>query len=94
METRVRMTDNRDLGRSGYLDLLITTLTEHEKNMDRLIERIEKLTQDLQNVLKEFQKEMGKRISASPKTETITYMKINLNRPTEEIIKIIKTLKE
>lgn len=34
-------------GRTSYLDLLITTLMEHEKNLDRLVERLEKTCEDL-----------------------------------------------
>jgi hypothetical protein len=33
--------NSEDGGRSNYLDLLITTLMEHEKNLDGLIERLE-----------------------------------------------------
>ena len=33
--------NSEDRGRSNYLDLLITTLMEHEKNLDSLIERLE-----------------------------------------------------
>jgi hypothetical protein len=35
--------NSEDGGRSNYLDLLITTLMEHEKNLDGLIERLENL---------------------------------------------------
>jgi hypothetical protein len=38
--------NSEDIGRSNYLDLLITTLLEHEKNLDSLIERLEKLYQN------------------------------------------------
>jgi hypothetical protein len=35
----------------NYMDLMIKTLMEHEKNMDRLIEKTEKISEDLRKIL-------------------------------------------
>jgi hypothetical protein len=42
-----RMTDEKNETKYAYLDLLDTALTDHEKNLNVLIERIEKITEKL-----------------------------------------------
>jgi len=46
-----RVSRQEDVGRASFLDLLITTLQEHEKNMDSLIERLERIVQELTDLL-------------------------------------------
>jgi len=46
-----RVSRQEDAGRASFLDLLITTLQEHEKNMDSLIERLERIVQELTDLL-------------------------------------------
>jgi hypothetical protein len=41
------MTDDKNETKYAYLDLLATALTDHEKNLNILIERIEKVTDKL-----------------------------------------------
>jgi len=90
-----------DQGRSSYLDLLIATLSEHEKTMDRLIEKMEKLSRDLLKAHGRLDTKVinqkGGAKKKSPDIEdsgTITYMKIKINRPVDQITKILETLKE
>jgi hypothetical protein len=35
----------------NYMDLMIKTLMKHEKNMDRLLEKTEKICADLKKIL-------------------------------------------
>ena len=95
-------------GRSGYLDLLIATLTEHEKNMDKLLNKMDKLSQNLNKLLSE-NVEKGKK-EASTKTssaseasshppdgdegDSLIYLRIKLNRPLDEVIRILEALKK
>jgi len=37
-------------GRSSYLDLLITTLAEHEKTLDSLVNKLEKIAENLKTL--------------------------------------------
>jgi len=46
-----RVSRQEDVGRASFLDLLITTLQEHEKNLDSLIERLERIVQELTDLL-------------------------------------------
>ncbi|RJS88117.1 hypothetical protein CW705_09525 [Candidatus Bathyarchaeota archaeon] len=93
---------SEDRGRASYLDLLINTLMEHEKNLDRLIERLEKIYENLQEIYeKREEAETPKRqapqeIVKSPSSEqpSLIYMKLKLGREIEDIIKIIESLKE
>jgi uncharacterized coiled-coil protein SlyX len=93
---------SEERGRASYLDLLINTLMEHEKNLDKLIERLEKIYEDLQEI-----REKGEEAKAperpAPKEEaklepeeqpTVIYMKLKLGRNIEGIKKIIESLKE
>jgi len=85
----------------AYLDLLATTLTEHEKALDKLIERLEKISEELaklgQTVTLEEQTKPGAAPTIEDKSEgleTLTYIKIKLNRPVDELKEILKSLKE
>jgi hypothetical protein len=73
-------------GRTSYVDLLISTLTEHEKTLSRLIDRLEKV----EGLLAE---EAGAKAAALG-SDTLVYMKVKLNRPVDEAVKIIESLKE
>ena len=88
-------------GRSSYLDLLVATLMEHEKDLDRLIGKLEKASGKLSAMRKEaglktgskpVKKERGKEVVAD--SETLIYMKIRLDRPIDDVIKIVESLKE
>jgi len=91
----------KERGRSSYLDLLITTLMEHEKNLDRLVERLEKIYKDLSTVYETADSETKKRTAGKKKgkavtsdSDTLIYMKIKIDRELDEITKIIESLKE
>jgi hypothetical protein len=88
-----------DSGRSSYLDMLVAVLSEHEKSMDRILEKMEKVSQDLAKAAKVSRD--SKRNSAvvqvetSPgDKETLIYMKVKLNRSVDEFLKILQSLKE
>jgi len=88
-------------GRSSYLDLLITTLMEHEKNMDGLVERLEKIAKELTVSYEEpglkAQKEIAKKErdkTVESDLDTVVYMRIKIGRPIDETVKIIESLKE
>jgi len=82
----------------AYLDLLATTLTEHEKNLDKLIERLERISENLAELSQTGELEEPARsevgVSKPEQLETLTYMKIKLNRPADELKKIVESLKE
>lgn len=82
----------------AYLDLLATTLTEHEKTLDSLIERLEKISKNLaglgQTVRLEEQAEPELGAVGTGELETLTYIKIKLGRSTRELKEILETLKE
>lgn len=76
------MSEEERRGRSSYLDLLISTLMEHEKDMHSLVERVQKIAKDLSTIYEEAG------------STTLIYMKIKTDRPIDEIVKIIESLKE
>lgn len=85
--------------RLAYLDLLASTLTEHEKALDALIEKLEKTTDSLVKMAR--QRVLPQRgeveVSAVPEEEapeTIIYLKIKSGRSVEELTRILKTLTE
>jgi len=80
--------DDEDKGRAAFLDLLINVLAQHEKSLDQLTERLETLIHEMKGKDKE-----GKEGEAEAEPETITFIKIEVKRPIEEIIKILETLK-
>lgn len=77
---------DEDRGRAAFLDLLISVLAQHEKSLTQLTERLETLIHEMKGKGKE-----GKEGEAEP--ETITFIKIEIKRPLEEIVKILETLK-
>jgi len=88
-------------GRSSYLDLLVATLMEHEKDLDRLIGELEKASEKLSAMREEaglnardvtVKKEEGG--EAPSDSETLVYIKIALDRPIDEVIRILESLKE
>jgi len=93
---------SEERGRASYLDLLINTLMEHEKNLDRLIERLERIYENLQEIYEkrgetEDQERLAleeKRKPPSSEESALIYMKLKLGREIEDIIKIIESLKE
>ncbi|MEM2130260.1 MAG: hypothetical protein QXZ70_06650 [Candidatus Bathyarchaeia archaeon] len=95
---------SEERGRSSYLDLLITTLMEHEKNLDALIEKLEKICDNLQAIYKEASKTRKtdteaaslkkKTDPSSGDADSIVYVKIKIDRPIDEIVRILETLKE
>ena len=82
----------------AYLDLLATTLTEHEKTLDRLIERLEKISKNLAQLgqITEVEEEAEPEVATvkAEGLETLTYIKMRLNRPVNEFKEILKSLKE
>ncbi len=94
------MSASEDLGRSSYLDLLIAVLSQHEKNMDKIIEKMEKLSEDLTKTekIKRISEKTGvviKEAESPPNgSDTLVYIKIRLNRPLDEVLQILRSLKE
>jgi predicted RNA-binding protein YlqC (UPF0109 family) len=92
---------SEERGRSSYLDLLITTLMEHEKNLDALVGKIGQIYENLRAVYEEAGSKQRKVVSvrrkgkkAEAEPDTLVYMKINLDRELDDIIRIIESLKE
>jgi len=90
-----------DRGRSSYLDLLITTLMEHEKSLDVAIEKLEKICEEILAISEETAPKTRKNAARKGKPEvvpsaldTVVYMKIRIDRPIEETIRLIESLKE
>lgn len=93
--------DEEDRGRSAqfaYLDLLATTLTEHEKNLDRLIRRLEEISKSLSKMIElaepEGPAEEKELLRKEMMQDTLVYMKLKTNRPMEELKLVLDTLKE
>ena len=93
---------SEEKGRASYLDLLVNTLMEHEKNLDELIEKLEGVYEKLQEISENLGKAETQE-SPTPKEkekpqpsdqDTLIYMKLKLGRKTEDITKIIESLKE
>jgi hypothetical protein len=87
-------------GRSSYLDLLVATLMEHEKDLDRLVGRLEETSEKLSAMRKKADsgpagRPVGKEKGGSDASdsETLVYMKIKLDRPIDEVVRIIESLK-
>jgi uncharacterized protein with ParB-like and HNH nuclease domain len=53
----------------SYIDLLILTLTQHEKNLSLIIEKLERISDKLEDICVEFskQKRKSKKGRRSPK---------------------------
>lgn len=90
-------------GRAGYLDLLISTLMEHEKNLDALIEKMEKMCENLSKVYEETKGSRKASVEASAlkrkievgaeEPDTLVYLKIKISRPIDEVVRILEALK-
>jgi len=93
---------SEEKGRASYLDLLVNTLMEHEKNLDELIEKLEGVYEKLQEISEtlgkaETQESPAPKEKEKPRPsdqDTLVYMKLKLGRKTEDITKIIESLKE
>ena len=101
METRrrERLSNERDVdersAQYAYLDLLATTLTDHEKNLDKLIERLEEISESLSKIVKLREQGEAQRATAEKEgPETLIYMKLRINRSAEELKVILDSLKE
>ena len=73
-----------------YLDLLTATLTQHEKTLDTLIEKLEKASKNLTI----SQRTGDAPVISKEAPEDFTYTKIEIpyNRPVEELTKILEAL--
>jgi hypothetical protein len=73
-----------------YLDLLTATLTQHEKTLDTLIEKLEKASKNLTI----SQRTGDAPVISKEAPEVFTYTKIEIpyNRPVEELTKILEAL--
>lgn len=88
---------SEDRARYAYLDLLAGTLTEHEKNLDRLIARLEEISEHLSRLGrkgKAVKPAEAERAVSERAAETLVYMKLKIDRPVEELKAIIDSLKE
>jgi len=92
---------SEERGRASYLDLLINTLMEHEKNLDKLIERLEKIYENLEEIIEKREETetqevvTKKRVEpVSPEQPSLIYMKLKLGKEIKDITKIIESLKE
>lgn len=86
-----------DKARFSYLDLLANTLTEHEKNLASLIDRLEQICDKLSSLgsmtKSEELTEVGK-TPAKEAQETLIYMKLKTSRNVGELTKMLDSLKE
>ena len=86
---------NEDKARYAYLDLLASTLTEHEKNLSELIEKLEVIHETFSKVGKLTEsKEPGKTAVMKDSSETLIYMKLKIDRSTDELKQILDSLKD
>jgi len=96
---------SEEKGRTSYLDLLISTLMEHEKNLNTTVEKLREVSQSLGEIverlavtreapIKEEIVEEKREERASSERDTLTYIRLRLGRKTEDIIKIIESLKK
>jgi len=89
-----------DEGRSSYLDLLISTITEHEKNMDKILEKLEEISEALLIVFEQARLKTGQSVVKKEKgmkeddLDTLIYMKLKIDHPLEHVLKILESLKE
>jgi hypothetical protein len=94
------MSKDPDSGRSSYLDFLVAVLSEHEKNMDRILAKMEMISQDLAKAAKlggdsKGNRAVPKKSEISPEDqETLIYMKFRLSRSVNDLLKILQSLKE
>lgn len=92
---------SEERGRASYLDLLVSTLMEHERNLNDLVEKLEELCSSLKEISKRFAEIVEiQEISASekekphpPQQNTLIYMKLK-GQKVEDLMRIIDSLKE
>jgi len=92
---------SEERGRASYLDLLVSTLMEHERNLNDLVEKLEEICNSLKEISKRFTEIVEiQEISASQKEEprpseqnTLIYMKLK-GQKVEDLKRIIDSLKE
>jgi hypothetical protein len=88
---------DKETARFAYLDLLVKTLSEHEKQLETLIEKIEQLSRNNYNDLNRKGEKETLRINNENEnidSQNIIFMKLKLNRTTEELKEILKILKK
>jgi hypothetical protein len=97
---------SEERGRSSYLDLLITTLMEHEKNLDAVVEKVEKISEDLKAIYTEATSKPEKTVAvkgsalkekaktAPSEPGTLVYLRIKIDHAIDDVVKIIEALKE
>jgi len=80
--------------RMAYMDLLVATLNQHEKTLSKLIERLEGTSSKLMRTgrVKGEENEIKTSAVREGAPEVITYIQIEVNRPIEELTKILETL--
>ena len=80
------------------MDLLATTLTDHEKNLDNLIGRLEEISKQLAQISKTTKLEKPAGTAKTPRREeageTLIYIRLKINRPSEDLKVILDSLKE
>ncbi|MCS7120371.1 MAG: hypothetical protein RMJ07_01710 [Nitrososphaerota archaeon] len=91
------MSVEEEKGRCSYLDLLVSTLRQHERNLDNLVNRLETIISELAakegvNTANENAKE-GKKEKTSDPPVTVAYLKIKFNN-LDEALRVIESLKE
>jgi hypothetical protein len=97
---------SEERGRSSYLDLLITTLMEHEKNLDSIVEKMERMLEELKKTRSLTPPKQEKTVSAKvsaikektregpSEADSLIYMKVKLDRPIDDVVRIVEALKE
>ena len=91
-------TEKNDERRVAYLDLLASSLTNHEKNLDSLVERIEKLSESLFKLknsdrYEEFDVKIKSKVK-DESTDKIVYMRIPIQNSIDDLVQILKCLKD
>ena len=80
--------------RMAYMDLLVATLNQHEKTLSHLIEKLERTSNKLTRTdrVAGEEGEIKTFTGRERAPEVITYMQIEVNRPVEELTKILEAL--
>jgi hypothetical protein len=90
-----------DSSRSSYLDLLVATLIEHEKNLSDIIDKMEKVIESLSidgslekttPKIDTYKKTLSEELDNSH--EDLVYMRIRIRRPIRDLLEILRSLKE
>lgn len=62
---------DEDRERYAYLDLLATALTDHEKNLDKLVKRLEEVSEKLSSVVElDYREEYAAEENVYPERDT------------------------